>query len=112
MPQVETLQILPLEQRTMEWYSHQACHLIAAFNFDDHKALPLVSLTTTVADSYVLFDPIDPYHRSGLPKRKLLYGPNSYLGKQMAWKKPALSKLAEKLESWTKSMVSKVPWSD
>lgn len=92
----------------MERRSYQAC-LIVAYNFDDHIALPLVSLPVTVADSHVLFDPIDPYHRSGLPKRKVLYGPNGYLGKEMAWKKPALLRLADKVESWRKSIGKRYP---
>jgi hypothetical protein len=57
-----------------------------------------------VADSHVPFDPSDPCHRSGLPKRKVLYGPNGYLGKEMAWKKLALLRLVEKVESWMKSI--------
>ncbi|CRG83792.1 hypothetical protein PISL3812_01148 [Talaromyces islandicus] len=50
-------------------------------------------------DDYVPFDPVDPYHRSGQPKKKTLYGPEGYLGKKKDWKQSHLQKMVSKVGS-------------
>lgn len=54
---------------------------------------------TTTKNDHVPFDPIDPYHRSGKPKKKVLYGPDGYLGKSKDWKQSNLQRMTEKVES-------------
>lgn len=55
--------------------------------------------TEPLLSSHVPFDPIDPYHRSGQPKKKTLYGPEGYLGKKKDWKQNPLQKMISKANS-------------
>ncbi|OKL57647.1 hypothetical protein UA08_07151 [Talaromyces atroroseus] len=76
--------------------------LPVAAKTNDEKA-PLLQKTSlpgaTDVTGHVPFDPIDPYHRSGLPKKKVLYGPDGYLGQKQDWKQSNLQKMTEKVES-------------
>ncbi|GAM34862.1 hypothetical protein TCE0_015r02723 [Talaromyces pinophilus] len=60
--------------------------------------------TTAVATQkdHVPFDPIDPYHHSGQPKKKVLYGPDGYLGNDKDWKQSNLQRVTEKMGSLSK----------
>ncbi|EED13032.1 conserved hypothetical protein [Talaromyces stipitatus ATCC 10500] len=55
--------------------------------------------TNLAKKEHVPFDPIDPYHHSGQPKKKVLYGPAGYLGKSKDWKNSNLQRMTEKVES-------------
>lgn len=57
-------------------------------------------------DDYVPFDPVDPYHHSGQPKKKTLYGPEGYLGKKKDWKQTPLQKMVSKVNSVSTRVVS------
>lgn len=50
-------------------------------------------------NEHVPFDPVDPYHHSGQPKKKTLYGPEGYLGKKKEWKQNPLQKMVSKVGS-------------
>jgi hypothetical protein len=74
---------------------------------DDEEA-PLLQHTKGTGEekAHVPFDPIDPYHHSGQPKKKILYGPDGYLGKKPDWKQSNLQKMTEKVESLGSRVVS------
>lgn len=88
---------------------HEAC-LPANMNVDEEKASP-PQKDDTAEKGHIPFDPIDPYHHSGQPKKKVLYGPDGYLGKEKDWKQSNLQKVTEKVESLGNRVVSCVPWS-
>lgn len=50
-------------------------------------------------EGHVPFDPVDPYHHSGQPKKKTLYGPEGYLGKKKDWKQSPLQKMVSRVAS-------------
>lgn len=89
-------------------YGHGACLLVTT-NFNDENDPPLQNQTVTVVEAYISFDPVDPYHRSGLPKRKVLYGPGGYLGNQKDWEQSTLSKMAEKCQLLGNQVVNYAP---
>jgi hypothetical protein len=60
-------------------------------------------------DDHVPFDPVDPYHCSGQPKKKTLYGPEGYLGKKKDWKQSPLQKMVSKVGSVGTRVVNKHP---
>ncbi|KAH8696571.1 hypothetical protein BGW36DRAFT_264958, partial [Talaromyces proteolyticus] len=57
---------------------------------------------------YVPFDPIDPYHLSGNPKKKTLYGPEGYLGKQKEWRQTQFQKMVTKVGSMGVRVVNSI----
>lgn len=59
----------------------------------------------TTQKDHVPFDPIDPYHHSGQPKKKVLYGPDGYLGKNKDWKQSNLQRMTEKMGSLSNRVV-------
>lgn len=59
----------------------------------------------TAQKDHVPFDPIDPYHHSGQPKKKVLYGPDGYLGKNKDWKQSNLQRVTEKIGSFSTRVV-------
>lgn len=63
----------------------------------------------TAQKNHVPFDPIDPYHYSGQPKKKVLYGPGGYLGKDKDWKQSNLQRVTEKMGSLSKRVVCSLP---
>jgi hypothetical protein len=85
---------------------HEPCLPTKAKNADEQAGPALPSSSDLTDDTHVPFDPVDPYHRTGQPKKKILYGPDGYLGKDKDWKQSNLQKVAEKVESLGHRVVS------
>lgn len=69
---------------------------------DESEKTPLIQAEETITatqDDHVPFDPIDPYHPNGPPKKKVLYGPDGYLGQSKDWKQSNFQKMTGKVES-------------